>query len=128
LCLAEGKSMLTPSWSQENLIVPGEDQIYAAPGGVIHCIEHHRYQPPQAFITAALKCPDCDSPTYLEALRHANVGLDIPMESDEAYTRRIRERLAIAAQRGAEARERAVRLAEPAHLVPVKTDGRDRDS
>ena len=128
LCAAEGRWVRTAGWSQENLIIPGEGQIYAAPSGVVHYIEHHRYRPPQAFIAAALNCPDCDSPNYLEVLRHANRGLQIPMESDEAYMRRSRERLALAVQRGAEARERASSRAEANTVVPIKRDAHDRES
>jgi len=128
LCVAENTWVRTPGWSQANLIVPGTDEVFAAPSGVVHYIEHHRYQPPQAFIAAVSTCPDCDSPSYLAALHHANRGLDIPMESNEAYMQRSRERLAAAVQRGAEARERAASRAEATPAVPVKGDGRDRKS
>ncbi len=113
LCVDECPSTRASGWSQENLIIPAEKQIFAAPGGLVHYIEHHRYQPPDAFISAVSSCPDCDSAAYLEALRRSNRGLDIPMEPSEAYTRRAREQLAIAARTGADVRERASREAEP---------------
>jgi hypothetical protein len=121
LCVEKCPSTRTPGWSQENLIIPGEGQIFAAPGGVVHYIEHHRYQPPDEFINAALTCPDCDSPGYLDTLRRTNRGLDIPIEPYEAYVRRVH---AIAAQRGAEVRARASGEAEPTPITSAKREKR----
>ncbi len=90
LCVAEGRdsSGAGVGWSQENLLIPGMGEIYAAPGGVAHYVSDHRYLPPPAFIAAAMACPDCDSLEYLETLRRANGGKPIPLERFEALLRR----------------------------------------
>jgi len=81
LCDAEGRKHGSLGWSQENLIIPGEDEVFAAPGGIVHYVEDHRYLPPAAFIAAALACPDCGTTEYLAALRRANGGHELPLRA-----------------------------------------------
>jgi hypothetical protein len=90
LCVAEGlgKSGGGIGWSQENLILPGAGEVYAAPGGVAHYVSDHRYLPPAEFIAAAMACPDCGSIEYLEALVRANKGNVVPLERFEDVVRR----------------------------------------
>ena len=45
------------------LYVPDGDRLYAAPSLIIHYIEDHRYEPPEAFL-AALRRTDPTSPDY----------------------------------------------------------------
>ena len=79
-----------PGWSQEVVIVPGVNLVYAAPGGVIHYIDEHGYAPSAEFVSAVLTSPDCGSPEYFESLRTANAGRHPPIESYAAYLERIR--------------------------------------
>jgi len=101
-CLADGLSSPGPIWSQENVIIPGDNEIYASPGGIAHYVEAHGYLPPSSFVSAALRCPPCDSGEYLEALRIANAGEVPPVESHSQYSGRLRREL----QAAVEARER----------------------
>jgi hypothetical protein len=54
-----------------NLFIPGEGVLYAAPRMVIHYVDVHEYQPPDAFSAAVLNCPPMRSLEYLRALRAA---------------------------------------------------------
>lgn len=99
LCEASGTPAPGPVWSQENLWVPGEGEVYLAPGGIMHYIETHYYLPPESFIEGLLKCPDCDRPAYLDALTEANSGVPPPIRSSEAFDAEIRAIREAAAQR-----------------------------
>jgi hypothetical protein len=68
-----------PIWSQEIIIIPGDQVIYAAPGGIVHYVESHGYLPPLPFIEAVKRSPACGSPEYQEALRLSNAGNPPPM-------------------------------------------------
>jgi len=83
-----------PIWSQEIIIIPGEQIIYAAPGGVVHYVEDHAYLPPAGFIEAVLRCPSHGSPAFEEALRLSNAGKPPPMATAEEDRRRWRESIA----------------------------------
>jgi len=65
-------------WSQENLFVPGTEEVFVTPGGVLHYIEDHSYLPPASFLLAVSRCPDVDSIGYRQALRQANAGVHPP--------------------------------------------------
>jgi hypothetical protein len=83
LCAAGGKAgPAAAGWSQENILVPGVNEIFAAPGGIVHYITDHDYVPPSAFLEAVVTCPDCASPEYMDALRKANAGHDIPVKTN----------------------------------------------
>ena len=82
-CRAAGHHTGGGGWSQENLIVPGIHEVYAAPGWIIHYVSDHSYRPPIAFVEAVASCPDCGSEQYFEALRCANAGLEPPVRSFE---------------------------------------------
>jgi hypothetical protein len=51
-----------------DIMVPGEDAVYNAPNLILHYIRHHRYQPPECFSAAVLKCPEPDSAEYRERM------------------------------------------------------------
>ena len=81
--LCASKSQASPSepgWSQENLFVPGTEEVYVTPGGVLHYIENHSYLPPSSFLAAVSRCPDVDSLGYRQALRQANADVQPPLE------------------------------------------------
>lgn len=80
ICKAAGLNSPGPIWSQENIFVPGNGVVYVAPGGIVHYIEVHSYLPPKEFIDAVLRCPDCNSSEFREALRAANGGAVPPFE------------------------------------------------
>ena len=65
-------------WSQ-NLLIPGDAEVFVAPGGVVHYVESHLYLPPARFIDAVMKCPDPDSAAYLAAMLKSNAGLKPPL-------------------------------------------------
>jgi hypothetical protein len=90
LCQVTGRVMGGAGWSQENLIVPGRLEVYAAPGAIEHYIADHAYCPPPAFVEAVSTCPDCGSPEYFEALRRANGEQPPPLESYDKHARRLR--------------------------------------
>lgn len=93
ICQAAGRVSGGWSHSQDNLIVPGHDEVYAAPGGIVHYISDHSYLPPAAFLEAVAACPDSGSEEYFEALRRANGGRPPPMRSSEEYRREVRSNL-----------------------------------
>jgi len=76
--------------SSENLLIPGRNEIYAAPGGLVHYISTHSYLPPVGFIEGVASCPDPGSRQYLEALRRANAGIEPPIESHDVELARSR--------------------------------------
>lgn len=90
LCEAAGRFTGGVGWSQENLVIPGASEVYAAPGAIVHYISDHGYRPPAAFLQAIASCPDCGSDAYFDALRHANAGVLPPIESSEQFSRRLR--------------------------------------
>jgi hypothetical protein len=74
ICKSEGLNSPGPIWSQENIFVPGDGIVYVAPGGIVHYVEAHSYLPPREFIDAVLRCPDCSSSEFRDALCAANGG------------------------------------------------------
>lgn len=82
LCKAATGQPAAPLYrSSMNIFVPGESCVYAAPGAIDHYFDLHSYCPPEEFCAAVLRCPDCDTPEYLEALRRSNRG-SIPFIQD----------------------------------------------
>jgi hypothetical protein len=81
ICQAGGLPSPGPIWSQENIFVPGVEQIYIAPGGIAHYVEFHSYLPPQPFIEAVMLCPEYGSLQYCDALRTSNAGKTPPLET-----------------------------------------------
>jgi hypothetical protein len=59
--------------------------VYLAPGGIPHYIEVHSYLPPSEFVAAVLRCPDCGTNEYRDALRLANRGNEPPLEVFKPY-------------------------------------------
>jgi hypothetical protein len=84
LCAAAGCEGPGPVWSQENIFVPGSDEVFVAPGGIVHYVEEHNYLPPDEFIKAVLTCPEYGSEEFVETLRSANGGHAPPLETKEA--------------------------------------------
>ncbi len=71
----EGASLL--AGSHTNMFIPGESEVFFAPGRIDHYITEHGYQPPDRFITAMLNCPEPGSEDYFERLVEANDGADL---------------------------------------------------
>ena len=63
LCVYEAERAGTMS-----LFVPGEQRVYVAPELIVHYLNAHRYQPPEEFCTAVLRCPRVGTPEYRQAL------------------------------------------------------------
>jgi hypothetical protein len=90
LCLATGRHVVDDrSWV--NLLIPGRNEVFAAPGGLVHYISDHSYLPPASFLEGVDSCPYPGSPRYLEALRDANAGLEPPVTSYAASFAQGRE-------------------------------------
>src|SRR5262245_12401343 len=79
LCQWPGASSSALPGLYINVFVPGANVFYVAPAGIIHYIERHSYLPPQEFLEAVLRCPDCTTIDYREALSTANGGREIPL-------------------------------------------------
>lgn len=74
LCSAKGVEAGPLVRSALNLLVPGEDCLYAVPGAIDHYFRQHDYLPPPPFIDAVRRCPDTGSPGYRQALRALHGG------------------------------------------------------
>ena len=61
------------------LIVPGNDLVYCVPSGVDHYIKMHGYVPPGDFLEALRGSPLPGGAEYLDALKRANRGHEIPV-------------------------------------------------
>ena len=73
------------------LLVPGADVIYVAPGAVLHYVKSHYYVPPTDFMDAIEKCPPYGSREFMDALRRANCNEPPPIETYDEYVRSFRE-------------------------------------
>ena len=71
--------------SHVNLLIPGDGKVYAAPAGIVHYIESHKYLPPAEFTEAVLRCPKYGSFEFYERLLAANLGHPIPLQPWEEY-------------------------------------------
>lgn len=89
-----------------NLLVPGDNVIYAAPAAIIHYVKAHHYVPPEQFTQAVVNCPPYGSDEYMNALRIANRGDALPIERYEDVVRAFQEALAETAAARAEAASR----------------------
>lgn len=69
--------------SHINLFIPGDGAIYDVTAGAVHYVECHGYLPPTAFIDAVNSCPEYGSAAYYGALRAANGGQPIPLQTKE---------------------------------------------
>jgi hypothetical protein len=56
-----------------NIFVPGDRVVYAAPSLILHYIVEHEYLPPLAFQRAVESCPAMGSRAYYDALRAAGL-------------------------------------------------------
>lgn len=54
-----------------NLLVPGEHEVYVAPELILHYIADHGYSPPEEFCSALLSCPEIPSMPYFWRLVEA---------------------------------------------------------
>jgi len=94
VCVAEGNEPpSSPGWSQGNLLIPGDGEIFAAPGGVVHYVEDHRYAPPNRFVSAVLGCPDIGTDEYFTELRRVNLGQTIPLQSKTEFDAMFRRQI-----------------------------------
>jgi hypothetical protein len=88
LCLACGQGWpgsdplsLTHSLnnSEQNIFVPGNNCVYAAPGAIVHYLEIHDYLPPPEFLECVEICPAYGSHEFHQALCHSNDDRPIPL-------------------------------------------------
>jgi hypothetical protein len=80
LCVAEGiatRASLVDS--HINILVPGTDCVFVAPGRVDHYVEKHGYVLPDVFVRALMLCPDPRSSDYEAALLRVNGGRTSPL-------------------------------------------------
>jgi hypothetical protein len=77
---------------RERIFVPGEDEVYVTPGGIVRYVEAPLYLPPALFARGVLACPDCSTPDYMAALRNANAGLEPPVGPFVPFVARPRPR------------------------------------
>jgi hypothetical protein len=81
LCVAEGidvsRARLLDSYV--NILVPGTDCVFVAPGRVDHYVEKHGYLLPDVFLRALMLCPDPRSTDYEAALLRVNGGRNLPL-------------------------------------------------
>ena len=82
LC-TQSSDLLPLENSHINLFIPGHEVIYVATAATVHYVECHGYFPPKAFIEAVNACPEYGSAAYYDALRNANYGQRIPLQSKE---------------------------------------------
>ena len=68
--------------SSVNLFIPGEHEVFIAPGRIDHHIEVHSYRPPQEFLAAVKHCPSPTTPEYAERLRRLSGGKKAPLYED----------------------------------------------
>jgi hypothetical protein len=61
LCLYEGEVH-----GVNNIFVPGEEFLFVCPELIVHYMNAHGYQPPDAFCAAVLRCPPMKSMEYLK--------------------------------------------------------------
>jgi hypothetical protein len=78
LCAETGTQTSGFIWSRI-VYIPGDAEVFVAPGGVAHYVESHTYLPPATFVEAVLKCPDPDSPAYWAAMTKSNAGVRPPI-------------------------------------------------
>ena len=57
-----------------NLLVPGNNVIYACPELIGHYIDAHDYRPPDEFVAAVLECPPTKSVQYFRRLLDIEAG------------------------------------------------------
>ena len=74
LCLG-GSSRSGIKDSHVNLLIPGEDCVYVASGGLVHYMTKHSYRPPDEFIEALKSCPLPDTEEYKLNLIKSNRGV-----------------------------------------------------
>lgn len=67
--LSFGRHVIQLGSRRTVLVIPSEQEIFAAPSMVAHYIDAHDYSPPQPFVEAVLKCPAMRSMPYLRLLR-----------------------------------------------------------
>jgi hypothetical protein len=81
LCLAKGvdNKRATLADSHINLLVPGGDCVFIAPGRIDHYVEKHAYLMPVRFSLALMQCPDPRDMAYESALFAANEKSDSPL-------------------------------------------------
>ena len=92
LCVAEGTDV-SRAWlleSHVNILVPGVDCVFVAPGRVDHYVEKHGYLLPNVFLRALMLCPDPRNSDYEAGLLRVNGGHPTPVsETREAMLRAI---------------------------------------
>jgi hypothetical protein len=81
LCVAQGTDARR-AWlrdSDVNILVPGTDCVFVAPGRVDHYVEKHGYLLPDVFLRAPMQCPDPRNSDYEAVLLRVNGGSISPL-------------------------------------------------
>ena len=78
LCAETGIETTGIPWSRI-VFIPGDGEVFVAPGGVVHYVESHSYLPPARFIEAVLHCPDPASAAYWAAMTKSNADVAPPI-------------------------------------------------
>jgi len=68
-----------------DIFIPDDEAVYWAPNLILHYIRHHRYQPPECFCAAVLRCPPPDSPEYRERITRIAPELRGAFEDSECH-------------------------------------------
>lgn len=57
-----------------DIFVPAAECVYVAPATIVHYIDSHEYQPPEAFQRAVVACPEPRSTRFLHGLMKHRLG------------------------------------------------------
>jgi len=103
--IARGPRVRAVGWlarahDSSNILVPGEDVLYVAPGMIVHYVKDHAYAPPAEFCEAVLACAAPLTDEYYAALRRFVAVFSPPSgrpttgEDFDRFAQRHRERRA----------------------------------
>lgn len=79
VCTEEGEDDNELLGSHFNLFVPGNGEVFFAPGRIDHYILRHSYRPPGKFVDALMQCPYPGSLAFFQRLDEANGGIEAPL-------------------------------------------------
>lgn len=120
-CMGFHTCELCDQWrDHRNLLVPGPDVLYVAPGMIAHYMRAHEYLPPTSFCTAVLACPDPETEEYFAELERfrADILPDEPPSEGVFDSVGSRHRTSVRAMRA----KRAERAAAEAKRKPFTWD------
>jgi hypothetical protein len=62
------------SIGMSEVFVPADECVYVAPATIVHYIDSHEYQPPEAFQRAVMACPEPGTTRFLHGLMKHELG------------------------------------------------------